>query len=254
MMKWLLFLLLLAGCGFADSNEADTSSSLPLIQSMERDPLLLSFVRTSQKEDAVELHFLAEHTNGEALTPDDYTFREPEFISDDQGTSHEVLEMAQYEEEFLGDTLSENTIGITITADAAAAGMENDRYSVPFHIKADLYRGGYPFSVSEDTPSDLGIGDLQLADIIIDDSTLSFRMQDDHPEARDKRMHYSFMQRIDGEHVYPVFRNVEEEGDKLFVTLDFAQELPDPAAFRIQRTNAGLPEWQFSLVVPMEND
>lgn len=245
-------LLLASGCGWTASEENTAESNLPLIESIEQDPLLLTYERTDLEEEVLQLHFLAEHQNDTSLTLEDYTFQQPAHISSEAGSSYEVLDTDVFEEDFLGEPLEESELGITITAEPPEIESEDPRFRVPFHITANLYSAGYRFSLEDGSVLDISMGDLHLSEISAEGSQLTFLMEDEHPEADEKRIQYSFVQRLEGENVYPLFQRVEQQEEHAEVRLEYAQDLSSSASFQIQRRNASVPEWHFSLVVPLE--
>ncbi|QKS71804.1 hypothetical protein FLK61_34605 [Paenalkalicoccus suaedae] len=242
----LFSLLFLLGCELSIT-EADEQQRLPIVESITRPPLLITYEDMIKTTSELTLTFLASHTDQSALTKEAYQFQWPSYVYDSEGIAYKVESVAT-SSELSDESLNDYEMGITMKLSPPPVDLETNRLSIPFYMVPRLYEAGYPFSPSENA-SPLVVGDISLYNVAIDDSTIQFDMVDNHPDSSNRNLQYLFTRISDEQEVYPLFSRIDDSSSPVRVELEFAEPISPNDRFQIDRTTASLPEWRFTFVI-----
>ncbi|CAM3827365.1 hypothetical protein [Alkalicoccus chagannorensis] len=246
-------ILFAAGCSAgAPPGQTESSAGMPLIETVEQSDLTITHLGTELQEDTMLIHFLAENNQGHTVASDDYQFQWPSYIRDSEDVTYEVKDTSFSHSSIMGQDLGADAIGMTIEAGPLPADKKA-RLEIPFYMIPSVYDSGYTFEVADDT-SQLRTGDIALRQIEAAQASISFTIDDDHPDADSAGTGYVFTRMLDGETIYPIFRSVEQRPEGTHITADFSMPFTYPETFVVERTAADLPEWRFSMVVPIEEE
>ncbi|SDN61199.1 hypothetical protein [Alkalicoccus daliensis] len=253
-MKWLLWLalIILAGCSNTASEENESESSLPLTESISQEPFWLAYQGTEIEDNKMHLYFIAAHEDETQISSGDYEFDLPAFLYDEEGIPYEVYDVTYHEDDFRGSSLSSHQLGITIEAGPPPNNTAGKQLHLPFLLVPQLYASGYEYVITEEEMEAVFQGDLALVNVTAQEQRLRFTLEDQHSAARQREIQYSFMQEKEGERIYPLFKNIEQDGPYAEVDLQFSQEFSFPVTLQIQRTTTSLPQWRLSLTVPLD--
>ncbi|PRO64864.1 hypothetical protein [Alkalicoccus urumqiensis] len=243
MRRWISVLLLLAACGTETSSE----NTIPLKEKVEKTPLHLEYAGSRTGGSQIQMHFLVSHTDETLIHPEDYVYQWPEYIQDSEGIAYRIAD-ADYSYDMLGDTALEPwEAGVTLTIKPPPEKVEDVVFTIPFHTVPKRYEEGYLFRVERDNPS-IQNGDMAVQNLDIEEQSLSFRLDDAHPDA-DSRTGYMVTLLKDGERVFPVSRRVNRSSRSTSFELMFAEPFNEQETLLIDRMSGDLPEWRFSLTV-----
>ena len=249
----LLIFLMLSGCTMPEwpfSGE-NNDTSLPLQETVEQPPLLLSYEASDFTDDELIIGFIAEHNDGSVISSDDYQFQWPSYITDEEDMPYEVTETEVTQNDFFNETLDDHEIGVLLhISPPPKKNGSSDYLHIPFYMIPSLFEDGYHFTIDEETERTT-VGDLSIDHIETDGANVSFQFEDNHPEAN-RQQEYLFTVIEDDQNVYPMFMNDEYRDGHHAVDLEFANDLELPVRFSIERTTEDIPEWRFSFVIELE--
>jgi hypothetical protein len=249
------FILVLTGCQtepfFHSGNMKELSYKNTAI---EKVPFNMSFTSISHNQNNSQLLFVAEHTDKTQISESDYQFLWPEFISDSENIKYEVKNAEINQDQINGEPLDSHQMGIILSITSPPAGTDNAYLHIPLYIVPRLFEHGYPFKLESSRINTAKTGDLRLMDVKVEGRNISFDLIDEYPGYNEENFSYLFTKLLSNEVVYPMFTRVDTNEAGYNVELEFAQPVPLPSLFSIERTTVELPKWRFSFVIPMKND
>ncbi|UCZ52026.1 hypothetical protein LGQ02_14355 [Bacillus shivajii] len=224
----------------------------PLInQSVEKRPFKLTYLHSKYHDDELKLHFLISHIDESPLSSSDYQFQWPNYVFDGDNVPYELIDIVVNEDTFDKEELGEHEILLTITLSPPPLN-NNSFVTIPFYVIPSLFEKGYSFQVTDKEASQLTLGDLAISDFSIEGKNISFTLNDNHPDHQRRNLSYTFQKHDGDQSIYPLFIQLNSSNNGLGVQLEFANTIDPPSKFLIQRTTVQLPEWRFSLTIPVE--
>ncbi len=226
------------------------NSDLLLNKTIEKTPFHFTYLYSSTTDTELQLFFLVSHTDESPISSADYEFQIANYLFDENEVPYEVIYAETYEDTYESEQFEEFEMLLKLSLTPPPE-EENVSITLPIYVVPSLFKEGYPFRVHEDHIRQLSVGDISISHLSVDGKTLSFQLRDEHPDQSSRKLSYTFNKIDEGQSVYPLFTRIESINETLSIELEFAQEIRLPSQFSIHRTTVHLPEWRFSLTVPL---
>lgn len=254
-LLFLLALITLTSCQFKLPvlNGEESKKPVPFVTKANKSPLTVEYIESVVRDDELILTFQASHHHHAPIKTNDYEFYWPNYIFDENDLAYQISKFEVLPS--LNETENDDDNNIYIQATVKPAPHEDvEALMFPLYIIPSLFEHGYPVYMETEKVEEMKIADITLQNLVVDKEFIQFIIIDEHPEKDVRNISYTYKKVVDGHPVYPIFLREKIHDGKLYVQLQFTDQHTFPLQFIIQRSTVHLPEWKFSLILPIQEN